>query len=58
MSTRDKYAALADGFAEREYADPVRYSTRRAGVIAGLGPPLRAGESVVDLCCGVPWTWP
>ncbi len=51
MSTRDKYAALADGFAEREYADPVRYSTRRAGVIAGLGPPLRAGESVVDLCC-------
>ena len=51
MSTRDKYAALADGFAEHEYADPVRYSTRRAEVIAGLGPPLRAGESVVDLCC-------
>ena len=51
MSTRDKYAALADGFAEHEYADPDRYSARRAQVIAGLGPPLRSGESVVDLCC-------
>lgn len=51
MSTRDKYAALADGFAEHEYADPVGYSARRAQVIAGLGPPLEAGDTVLDLCC-------
>ena len=51
MSTRDKYAALADGFAEHEYADPVGYSSRRAQVIAGLGPGLEKGDTVVDLCC-------
>ena len=51
MSTRDKYAALADGFAEHEYADPDGYSARRTQVIAGLGPPLEAGDTVLDLCC-------
>ena len=51
MSTRDKYAALADGFAEHEYADPVGYSSRRAHVIEGLGPRLEEGDTAVDLCC-------
>jgi SAM-dependent methyltransferase len=51
MSTRDKYAALADGFAEHEYADPARYAERRAEVIAGLGPAVAPGETVLDLCC-------
>ena len=51
VSTRDKYAALADGFAEHEYADPKRYSTRRAEVIAGLGPAAQPGDTVLDLCC-------
>jgi len=51
VSTRDKYAALADGFAEHEYADPARYAARRAAVISGLGPPVEAGETVLDLCC-------
>jgi hypothetical protein len=51
MSTRDKYAALADGFAEHEYADPEGYSARRAHVIAALGPPLANGDTVLDLCC-------
>src|SRR5262249_20280908 len=51
VSTRDKYAALADGFAEHEYADPVGYSARRAEVIAALGPPLERGDTVLDLCC-------
>jgi SAM-dependent methyltransferase len=51
VSTRDKYAALADGFAEHEYADPARYSERRAAVIAALGPSLQAGDTVLDLCC-------
>ena len=51
MSTRDKYAALADGFAEHEYANPELYSARRAQVIAGLGPVVQAGDTVLDLCC-------
>jgi SAM-dependent methyltransferase len=51
MSTRDKYASLADGFAEHEYADPGRYSARRAAVIAGLGPVVQPGDTVLDLCC-------
>jgi hypothetical protein len=51
VSTRDKYAALADGFAEHEYADPAGYSARRARVIAALGPALVHGDTVVDLCC-------
>ena len=51
MSTRDKYAALADGFAEHEYADPEGYSARRATVITGLGPAVQRGDTVLDLCC-------
>ena len=51
MSTRDKYAALADGFAEHEYANPELYSARRAQVIAGLGPAVQPGDTVLDLCC-------
>jgi SAM-dependent methyltransferase len=51
VSTKDKYAGLADGFAEHEYADPARYSARRAEVIAGLGPPVQRGDTVLDLCC-------
>jgi len=46
-----KYAALADGFAEREYADPAGYARRRARIIATLGPPLAPGATVLDLCC-------
>jgi len=51
VSTRDKYAALAEGFAEHEYANPELYSSRRADVIAGLGPPIQPGDTVLDLCC-------
>ena len=51
MSTREKYAALAEGFAEHEYADPGLYSSRRAEVIAGLGPAVEPGDTVLDLCC-------
>jgi trans-aconitate methyltransferase len=46
-----KYAALAEGFAEREYADPAGYSARRARTIGDLGPRLPAGASLLDLCC-------
>jgi SAM-dependent methyltransferase len=51
VSTRDKYAALADGFAEHEYANPELYSLRRAQVIAALGPAVQPGDTVLDLCC-------
>jgi trans-aconitate methyltransferase len=51
VSTRAKYDELADGFSEREYADPKEYSERRARLIVELGPRLASGESVVDLCC-------
>jgi trans-aconitate 2-methyltransferase len=49
--TTEKYGELAGGFAEREYADPVGYSSRRAHVIAALGPSLAPGDTVLDLCC-------
>ncbi|HUK43900.1 MAG TPA: class I SAM-dependent methyltransferase [Gaiellaceae bacterium] len=51
MSASDKYDRLAGGFSEREYADPLGYSARRARTILDLGPPLAAGASVLDLCC-------
>jgi predicted TPR repeat methyltransferase len=47
-----KYDALADGFSEREYADPVAYSAGRARVIVEIGPHLERGATVVDLGCG------
>jgi SAM-dependent methyltransferase len=51
VSTRAKYDVLAEGFSEREYADPAGYAARRAQVIVGLGPPLARGASLLDLCC-------
>ena len=51
MSASEKYDRLADGFSEREYADPVGYAARRARTILDLGPPLAAGAHVLDLCC-------
>jgi SAM-dependent methyltransferase len=51
LSTTDKYDLLADGFSEREYADPVGYSARRARVIAELGPRIEPGDTVLDVCC-------
>ena len=37
---------------EREYADPVPYLEHRADLILALGPPLHAGDRLVDLACG------
>jgi SAM-dependent methyltransferase len=48
----EKYARIATGFSSREYADPVRYSRRRAAVIVAVGPRLQAGDQVLDLGCG------
>lgn len=47
----DKYDALAGRFTEHEYGDPERYFGRRATLVASLGPPLEAGDTVLDLAC-------
>lgn len=45
-------AEQAEGWSERAYADPVRYLGRRAELVRSLGPPLEAGDTVLDLACG------
>jgi SAM-dependent methyltransferase len=47
----DKYDALAEGFSEREYADPQGYAAERARVIVEVGPRLGRGDTVIDLGC-------
>jgi SAM-dependent methyltransferase len=37
---------------ETAYADPHGYLAHRAELILSLGPPLEAGDSVLDLACG------
>jgi trans-aconitate methyltransferase len=37
---------------DRAYADPVPYLRHRAELVLALGPPLRAGDRLVDLACG------
>jgi SAM-dependent methyltransferase len=51
-TSEEKYDALAEGFSEREYADPGVYSDGRARLIAELGPRLDPGATVLDLGCG------
>ena len=51
-TTAEKYDRIADGFSEREYADPGRYARARADIVVELGPALPAGASVLDLGCG------
>jgi SAM-dependent methyltransferase len=48
----DKFDRIAHGYAEHDYADPVRYAARRAEIIVELGPPLEPGQTVLDLGCG------
>jgi len=48
----DKYARIAHGYAEHDYADPARYAARRAAIITTLGPQLEPGDVVLDLGCG------
>jgi SAM-dependent methyltransferase len=39
-------------WSERAYADPRAYLAHRAALVATLGPPLVAGDTVLDLACG------
>jgi ubiquinone/menaquinone biosynthesis C-methylase UbiE len=42
----------ATGWSEAEYANAAAYLGHRAELIITLGPPLRAGDTVLDLACG------
>ena len=48
----DKYAPQAEGWSEDAYADARSYLAHRAELITSLGPPLRDGDTVLDLACG------
>jgi len=52
VSTAAKYDEQAEGWSERAYADPAGYLARRAELVVSLGPPLRPGDTVLDLACG------
>ena len=52
MSQREQYARQAEGWSERAYASAAAYLTRRADLVAHLGPPLEPGDEVLDLACG------
>lgn len=47
MSTWEKYESGAV-----RYADAEAYLARRAEIVRTLGPPLEAGDTVLDLACG------
>ena len=48
----DQYARQAGDWTEKAYADATVYLAHRADLIATLGPPLEAGDEVLDLACG------
>jgi hypothetical protein len=52
VSAIEKFDRLARGYAAHDYADPARYSARRAEVALALGPNLAPGSTVLDLACG------
>jgi SAM-dependent methyltransferase len=47
-----KYAAQAEEWSERQYADPSAYLSHRADLVVLLGPTLEPGDEVLDLACG------
>jgi len=52
MSQLEKFDRLAKGYTDHDYADPGRYTARRAEVATKLGPSLWPGATVLDLPCG------
>jgi predicted TPR repeat methyltransferase len=48
----NQYARKAEGWSDREYADPGVYLERRADQVIALGHQLHAGDVVLDLACG------
>jgi SAM-dependent methyltransferase len=52
MTSWDKYADKAGDWSREQYADARTYLARRAELVRSLGPPLAAGDTVLDLACG------
>ena len=52
MSSTAKFRDQAERWTEDAYADADAYLAHRAKLIVALGPPLRAGDTVLDLACG------
>jgi SAM-dependent methyltransferase len=52
MSSTEKYGPQAGRWSEDAYADSDAYLIHRAELVVGLGPPLRRGDTVLDLACG------
>jgi SAM-dependent methyltransferase len=52
LSTATKYDRQAGRWSEDSYADAAQYLSRRAALIASLGPGLLPGDTVLDLACG------
>jgi SAM-dependent methyltransferase len=50
--TTAKYGPQAESWTEDAYADATTYLSRRARLIAQLGPALEPGDRVLDLACG------
>jgi SAM-dependent methyltransferase len=50
--TTKKYAPQAERWTEEAYADADAYLAHRAELIVSLGPPLEAGDTLLDLACG------
>jgi SAM-dependent methyltransferase len=50
--TSGKYGAKAARWSQDAYADPHTYLSHRAELIVSLGPPLREGDTLLDLACG------
>jgi SAM-dependent methyltransferase len=52
VSVTEKFDALSRGYSAHDYADPDRYSWRRARLALEVGPALAPGASILDLACG------
>lgn len=50
--TWEKYGGKAEGWSDAAYADSRAYLAHRAELVRTLGPPLRSGDTVLDLACG------
>ncbi len=49
---QEQYAARAEDWSGRQYADASAYLSHRAALLISLGPPLEPGDRVLDLACG------
>ena len=50
--TSEKYEPQAAAWTDTAYADAAAYLAHRAELVMSLGPPLREGDTILDLACG------